>query len=105
MSQPGRAASVPYISKGQGGNDSGVQPTDQAPIRICDFKKSDWKKHRKRRERNQASDERPAIICGLWSLTSDLRIRPVFPAEPKKIECEKWNEPAITILLVDRPLV
>ena len=82
-----------------------MQPIDQAPIRICDFKKSDWQKHQERRERNQASDERPAIICGLRPLTSDLWIGPISPAQQKEKEREKWNEPAITILLVDRPLV
>ena len=28
-----------------------------------------------------------------------------MPAEPKKIEREKGNEPAVVVLLVDRPLV
>jgi hypothetical protein len=82
-----------------------VQPIDQAPIGISDFKKTNRQKYQERGDRNETSDERPAIICGRRSLTSDLWIRPIFPAQPKKIEREKWNEPAITILLVDRPLV
>ena len=82
-----------------------MEPAEQTPIRISDFKKSDWQKYQKRRERNQASDERPAIICGLWSLTSGLWLGSISPAQPKENESEKWNEPAITILLVDRPLV
>jgi hypothetical protein len=28
-----------------------------------------------------------------------------LPAQPKENEREKWNKPAITILVVDRPLV
>ena len=81
-----------------------MQPIDQARIRICDFKKANWQKYQERRERNQAGDERPAIICCLWSLTSDLWIWPISPAQPKENKREKWNEPAITILVVDRPL-
>ncbi len=80
-----------------------MQPIDQAPIRICDFKKTNRQKYQERRDRNQASDERPAIICGLRSLASDFWIRPIFPAQPKEKEREKWNEPAITVLLVDGP--
>ena len=82
-----------------------MQPIDQAPIRICDFKKTNRQKYQERRDRNQAGEERPAIICGPRSSTADLWIRPILPAQPKEKEREKWNEPAIIILLVDRPLV
>ena len=82
-----------------------MDPAKRTPIRICDFKKSDWQKQKERRERNQASDEPTGIICGLRPVTSDLWIGPISPAQQKEKEREKWNEPAITILLVDRPLV
>jgi hypothetical protein len=80
-----------------------VEPAERTPIRICDFKKSDWQEQKERRDRNQDSDERRAIICGLRPLTSDLWIRPVLPAQPKKIEREKGNEPSVAVLLVGRP--
>ena len=80
-----------------------MDPAERTPLRICDFKKSDWQKQKERRNRNQASDERPAIICGLRPLTSDLWIRPVLPAQPKKIERKKGDEPSVIVLLVDRP--
>ena len=82
-----------------------MQPIDQPPIRICDFKKTNRQKYQERRDRNQAGEERPAIICGPRSSTSDLWIGPILPAQPKKNEGEEGNEPAITILVVDRPLV
>ena len=80
-----------------------MDPAKRTPIRICDFKKSDWQKQKERRDRNQDSGERPAIICGLRPLTSDLWVGPVLPAQPKKIEREKGDEPSVIILLVERP--
>ena len=80
-----------------------MDPAERTPIRISDFKKSDWQKQKERRDRNQDSDERPAIICGLRPLTSDLWVGPVSPAQPKKIEREKGDEPPVVILLVERP--
>ena len=84
-----------------------MQPVDQAPIRICDLKKTNRKKQKERRHRNQARGEPAAIICGLRPLTSDLwlGLGPIFPAQPKEKEREKWNKPAVTILVVDQPLV
>ena len=82
-----------------------MEPAERTPIRISDFKKTNREKQEERRDRNQASDERPAIICGLRPPTSDLWLRPVFPTQPEKICSEEWDQPAVAVLLVDRPLV
>ena len=35
--------------------------------------------------------------------TTDLRLWPILPAKPKKIDGEQGNEPPIIVLFVDRP--
>jgi N-acetylglucosaminyldiphosphoundecaprenol N-acetyl-beta-D-mannosaminyltransferase len=72
-----------------------VDPAERSPLWISDFKKSDWKKQK---ERGNADENPSEKRFARWKWR-----RPILPAEPKKIEGEKGNEPPIVVLLIDRP--
>src|ERR1041385_3889078 len=44
------------------------------------------------------------VVRGAWCFRSRPRLRFVFPAQPKEVESEKRNEPAVAILFVVTPL-
>ena len=76
-----------------------MQPFERAPVGIPDFEEAQRKQCRERKhDRNRS--ENAAL-----SSRDGLRVRPVLPAQPEKIPSEEWDEPAVVVLLVDRPLV
>src|SRR5438552_5519529 len=103
MRWPRLTADFPYQSQSDKDCDRGVQPFERAPVGIPDFEEAQRKQYKESRNRNQCSN------C-LSSSNFEFRIsnfdcRPVLPAQPEKIRGEKWDEPAVAVLLADRPLV
>ena len=43
-------------------------------------------------------------MIGAWSFHSRPRLRFVFPTQPKQVEREKRNKPAVAVLFVVAPL-
>ena len=83
-----------------------MQPSERAPVGIPDFKKSNRQKQKERGESDQCRGYRGgAVIADLGFGIWDFRRRPVLPAQPEKTRSEEWDQPAIAVLLADRPLV
>ena len=76
-----------------------MQPFERAPVGIPDFEEAQREQCRERKHDGNRS-ENAARSGG-----QRLRVRPVLPAQPEKIRSEKWDEPAVVVLLADRPLV
>src|SRR6516225_10129667 len=95
MAKPRLSAGRPYVEKGQRRDRGRVDPAERSPLRGSDFKKSYRQKEKQRGNANENPGEQR---FARWR-----RRRPVFPAEPKKTESEKRNEPPIVVLFVDRP--
>ena len=74
-----------------------MDPAERTPIRICDFKKSDWQKQKESWNADENPNEK--------RFARRRRLGPVLPAQPKKIEREKGDEPPVIVLLVERPFV
>src|SRR5260370_17824993 len=89
------SARGPETEEGQGGNRGRGEQAERPPLRCSDFKKSYRQNEKKRGNANENPGEER---FGGWG-----RRRLVLPAEPKKIEGDKRNEPPIIVLFVDRP--
>ena len=76
-----------------------MQPSERAPVGIPDFEKAERKQCRERKQDRNGS-ENAALSTG-----DRARIRPVLPAQPEKTRSKEWDQPAVAVLLVDRPLV
>src|SRR4029077_10713157 len=75
-----------------------MQPAERAPIRIRDLKKPSRKEQNQRNCNNSELEGRALSRRGWWTGR-----RPSLQAEPKQNDREKRNEPAVAVLIVDRP--
>ena len=72
-----------------------MDPAERSPFWRSDFKKTN---RQKEKEGGNADKNPGEKRFARWRW-----LRPVLPAEPKKIEAEKGNEPPKLVLLVDGP--
>src|SRR2546423_11123152 len=111
MFYPSGAANRPEKQKRDRDDADRVQPTERSPIRISNFKKPNRKEEQQRNDRDHKGDRVIRysffVICFLtadfWPLTFKCGLRPIFPSQPKKNQREKRNEPAVAVLIVNRP--
>src|SRR5438309_8231376 len=104
MPQPRRAARRSEKNKGDRDDAKCVQPAQQSPIRISNFKKPNRKEQQKRNDRDPNRGAKSwSLELGIWSFRSRMRLRRVFPPQPEKHDREKRNEPAVAVLIVHRP--
>ena len=98
--RPGPSSREIKHDEGDRDNGGSVDPIERPPIRICDLEHTHWEEDQKCRHPDRDGD-RP--FSTFYFLLSTFPLWPSFPAQPKKEEREKRNEPAVTVLLVDRP--
>src|SRR2546430_463636 len=102
MSQLRLAADRPKKNERDRDDAKCVQPIERPPIGISNFKQTDGKEQQ---ERDHGDTDRHYLFSAFYFLLFTFRsLRwPVFPPQPEKHDCEKWNEPAVAVLVVDRP--
>ena len=78
-----------------------MNPVEQSPLRVRNFKEASWLQQKERGNCEQCGDSLPFsdFAFGIWNL----ELWPILPAKPKKVDCKKWHEPAEVVLLIDGP--
>src|SRR5262245_61053870 len=105
MTEPRFPSCPPKEQKCQGNDCQSVEPGEQSPFRIRNFKETNRQQHQQRSDSEDEGDMVGTARCAVRTLQRDVPTwgRPVLPSKPEKVERKEWDEPTEVVLLVHRP--